>query len=194
MKKTVGLLAVAGLAGTATANSWIIDRPDEVQVGEPFSIMLTIDYDPDVVAEDESGVQGLSAGIFDVLMKDSSTSDYTIDSWTIDEDLIFLTGDLTSSDGQNTFNTNIGQLTLFGPFTKDDPLKVMTINITAGGVGTIDLETSTNVFEVWMGTFDTAESVPADIADAMTSINVVPTPASAALLGLGGLVAMRRRR
>jgi len=200
MKKTAALLAVAGFAAAASANTWIATVTDEnggvVEPGDKLSVNLTIDLDPSVVAMDEVGTQGLSAVILDVVNA-SSTAGYDINGWTVNPDLTFLTGDLTSSDGTQLFNINAGQLTLFGPFSPADPISIIDISIRVGDDplgGVIHLDTNTTAFQTWQGTFDTAESIPGEITESEIRITVVPTPASAALLGLGGLVALRRRR
>jgi len=197
MKKSALLVSILGVAGAAQANTWILDAPAEVGPGETFTVSLTLDYDPDVVAPDEDGNQGLSASIFDVAGSSPDGNSFSVDSWSIAEDLIFLTGDLTTSDGTGLQGVNIGQLTLFGPFTADDPLAVLTFEVTAGPeVNTnIDFSTVTEAFQLWIGVFDdNPTSTPFDPTEGNSNTFVTPTPASAALLGLGGLVALRRRR
>jgi len=194
MKKTALLATILGAAGAAQAGSasWILDAPAEVGFNETFTVSLSLEYASDPVGDEESGLQGLSAAIFDTV---GSGVDYSLDSWSVDEDLTFLAGDLTTSDGQSLFMTNIGQLTLFGPFSKDNPLFVLTMQVTSGEeAGTIDFTTDTANYEEWIGTFAEPESIPGEIAEGSSSTTVIPTPASAALLGLGGLVAIRRRR
>jgi uncharacterized protein (TIGR03382 family) len=144
----------------------------------------------------------LSATIFDTL--NTAGSEFgSITSWNVLNNLADLTGDLTTSDGTNLYGTNAGQLTVFGPFTSANPIDVLEFVFTANdGVVLTDgedivYETSTANLLLWMGD-DKASADAVDITNAVTEgvarIGVVPTPASAALLGLGGLALVRRRR
>jgi uncharacterized protein (TIGR03382 family) len=107
-----------------------------------------------------------------------------------------LTGDLTTTDGVSLFGTNAGQLTVFGPFTSANPVDILEFTWTSNGaVGDVAYATNTSAAVLWIGADkDTAVSVDAQWTDADFKWTVVPTPASAALLGLGGLALVRRRR
>jgi len=194
MKTVAALLTVAGLAGATQAQTltWMHDVPDGTVVNPGESIKVTLSAS----MQGEGEFVALSATIFDTLNTlGGDLGDIT--SWEVLNDLDELTGDLTTTDGDSLFGTNAGQLTVFGPFTSDNPIDVLSLTWTAsegGGGGEVAYETNTKAAVLWIGADkESAVSVDAEAFD--TGFGwLVPTPASAALLGLGGLALARRRR
>ena len=112
----------------------------------------------------------------------------SITSWEVKNNLADLTGDLTTTDGDSLFGTNAGQLTVFGPFSSDNPIDVLCFTWTAAdgvligdGPDTVAYETATSAMVLWVGDDkDSAVSMDANFSDTAFSWTVVPTPASAA--------------
>jgi len=198
--KTAALIAVAGIAAGAQAQngsaSWMADveiSPDGTTAD--WTLSLSMDADTPFVA--------LSATIFDTL--NTAGGDFgSITGWSVLNDLDELTGDLTTTDGDSLFNTNAGQLTVFGPFTSDNPVDVLTFTweaadgfVIGDGPDVVSYSTDTENVTLWVGDDKesaTALDVTGAISEAGFEWTVVPTPASAMLLGLGGLALARRRR
>ena len=191
--KTVAILAVAGLAAGAQAQkaTWIADVDAPVG-GNTATVSLSLSM------EANAPFVALSATIFDTLNVDGMEHGEIV-GWEVKNNLADLTGDLTTTDGHSLFGTNAGQLTVFGPFSSDNPIEVLCFTwegaeITEEGRA-VSYETATQAMVLWIGEDkDTAVSVDADANDAAFGWFVVPSPASAALLGLGGLALARRRR
>ena len=197
--RTAALLAVVGLAGGAYAQSgsgtWMasVNAPDGGTTAE-VTLSLEMSADTPYVA--------LSATIFDTL--NTAGSDFGgITGWSVLNSLDELTGDLTTTDGDSLFGTNAGQLTVFGPFTSANPIDVLSFTWEAddgyviGAGDAVNYSTATENLTLWVGEDKdsaTALDVTADTADVDFGWEVVPTPASMALLGMGGLVLARRRR
>ncbi|MFG0285477.1 MAG: PEP-CTERM sorting domain-containing protein, partial [Phycisphaerales bacterium JB039] len=59
---------------------------------------------------------------------------------------------------------------------------------------TIDMKTTTTQFAVYPSRDSSISETRSPVSEGAASIEVVPAPASLALLGLGGLAAARRRR
>ena len=195
--KTAALIAVAGVAAAAQAQSatWMADVNIVNDTTAEWTLSVEMAADAEFVA--------LSAAIFDTL--NTAGSEFgDITSWEVLNSLDELTGDLTTSDGDSLFGTNAGQLTVFGPFSSDNPIDVLKFTWEAAdgftigdGPDTVSYSTSTESFLIWAGADkESAEAVDAigNVTEAEFNWTVVPTPASAALLGLGGLALARRRR
>jgi uncharacterized protein (TIGR03382 family) len=192
MKSVVALLAVAGLGGMAQAQTleWMASISNtELQPGESTTVTLSA-----TMAGGDEFV-ALAATIFDTVNTNGAGLG-GITGWQVLNDLEMLTGDLTTTDGVSLFGTNAGQLTVFGPFTSANPVDILEFTWTSNGaVGDVAYATNTSAAVLWIGADkDTAVSVDAQWTDADFKWTVVPTPASAALLGLGGLALVRRRR
>jgi uncharacterized protein (TIGR03382 family) len=194
MKSVVALLAVAGLGGMAQAQSlvWMASTDDADLIINPgesitWTLSATMGGNDEFVA--------LAATIFDTLNTNGAGLG-GITSWSVLNDLDQLTGDLTTTDGVSLFGTNAGQLTVFGPFTTANPVDILEFTWTSNGsAGDVAYATKTDSAVLWIGpNMDDAVSVDAQATDTEFGWTVVPTPASAALLGLGGLALVRRRR
>jgi len=182
----------AGCLDTGGGNgAWQIDVTTDdgdtlVEAGETATVTLSLDYIPNV---DGENVQGLSAMIFDTLgVLGADTGE--IVSWEVLNELAFLTGDLTTSDGTSLFGTNAGQLTQFGPFTADDPIAVLQLDwqpdVLEGQ--TVLYQTSTSVLQVWEGDFADPSSIPWNPIDNAVLINVAEAGACVADCNGDGLL------
>ena len=193
--KIAALLAVVGVAGAAQAQSaqWMADVNIVNDTTAEWTLSLDMSADAPFVA--------LSATIFDTLNV-AGAEFGSITSWEVLNSLDELTGDLTTTDGDSLFGTNAGQLTVFGPFTSANPIDVLKFTWEAAdgytigdGGDLVTYQTQTKAMVLWVGDdIDSAASTEAQASDVAFEWTVVPTPASAALLGLGGLALARRRR
>jgi hypothetical protein len=200
MRRVAVLVGVAGLAAGASAQTGSAEWISSVQIADN-NLSAIVTWSADMVAD--TNFFALSATIFDSL--NTAGSDFgSITSWEVLNSLDELTQDLTTTDGDNLYGTNAGQLTVFGPFTSANPIDVLTFTWTADpgfsigdGPDVVSYATSTTTFLLWVGdekkTAD-ALDISDNVAEGSAMWTVVPTPASAMLLGFGGLVLARRRR
>ena len=194
--KTTALIVVAGIAAAAGAQTMTIswtytdngNGDGIIDPGETGTATMWAAMDPD-----QSGTDGGFAGSIYDISGDSRLADGTS---TYDNFLDALTNDGTNNGGGNITNIESFQLPLFfNPFfDASNPIALGALTYTpnsyAGGVATFG---STHVnFDVYTDSFGT--SIPYTGVVNGGSFTIVPAPASMALLGLGGLVATRRRR
>ena len=193
--KTTALIVVAGMAAVASAQtmtiSWMVSDTGNgdgiIEPGESALLSMWASMDP--------GATGFAGSIYDII----GTSNW--DTGTIGEfDYDNLLDELTD-DGTLQANNDITTVESFqlpplfnGNFIADNPIELYNItwtpndysNRTVTG-GTVHIN-----FDVYTDEFGT--SIPYDGDVSGFRFDVVPAPASVALLGLGGLVAVRRRR
>lgn len=169
MKKTIALVAVAALAGTAAADSLTID----------VSGINSWGFQGDAQNESLSVLLGAGATVTGI-------------SW----DVNLTTIGLSWAD-ENTMGFEGGALEV-NPGA-GDAFTVINANYagSAGGValsadGVLDIEFYEVGFDDNAGAVDSYYEAGSSIT--ITGTNFVPTPGSLAVLGLGGLVAGRRRR
>jgi len=128
------------------------DGDPVVDPGEIATITLSLD----LVTQFDAPLVGLAATIFDTLANGPAADKGQIVGWQVLNDLDFLTGDFTQTDGDSLFNTNAGQITSFGPFTFDNPIDVLEFqyqpNEFDGSV--VAYTTDTSDLLVWEGTFE----------------------------------------
>lgn len=194
--KTAAIIAVAGLASAAAAQSATVslthDGGATVNIGDTVTWTLSVAFTGAVAA---TGVNMSIQG--DNTLGSSSSMTYT-----------------ATNGGNNDGASNgagIGFVSLTnslfleafggGAALRDNPLVIGTFSFTAASAGTLTYGVSkgqaTSAFvSVGLSAFADVEfATTGDVAGInVQSLNIVPTPASAALLGLGGLVATRRRR
>jgi hypothetical protein len=169
-----------------------------VEPGETASVLLSIDFDPDVFEKGLTGelVTGLGMARFDTLGGVNAAKG-TILGWQVENNLGEKTGDQTTSDGVSLFGTN-AQQGLGELFVWDDPIDVLSFEWSTEEFGQYSVNYSTSMLEpllVWEGHFgdEFGELVEWDHVEAEVVFQVVPAPASA--LPIAGLVlAMTRRR
>ena len=199
MKNTLALAVVAGLATVASAQDFslsIVDAP--IQVDSTVNTTFTFD-----VIGDASVGTHILGGSFAV---ESNSGLVTNMSWDPADWSQFDTDNGYAGNG-NYNQVIFGQLVIVGvpPFDVPGPgselggvIGTFTVDIAANSAGTIDFsllaQSPFSLEVVDVNTGETAQSVDGNLSLNGASINVVPAPSAMALLGLGGLVAGRRRR
>lgn len=194
--KTFAIAAVAGFAAAATAgNSFSLSI-----VGAPMTVdtsMGAATFTVDVVGDSSFGTH-LLGGAFSMV---SGSSNVTAMSWSANAWSVFNTDG--GYGGNGDYNQVVfGQLVIPGIFPPAPGSElggvIGSMQITVEGAGVLNLDLAGgNPFS--LETVDansgaTASSATGSLSLNGASINLVPAPSAMALLGLGGLVAGRRRR
>ncbi len=173
MTRTIAMIAVAGIAGSAFAQGYSLSASsNSVNVGDVVTITMNFSNNNRVIA---GGIWNFNA--------DNEIGTAASGTWAFPG--IFTVG------GTGVGATLEGARYLQAPSTNDTQGAVFSYawTATAEGIVNIDLE-GINVLTADLGAFGgDATTVSGNV-----QIEVIPTPASAAVLGLGGLVAARRRR
>lgn len=197
--KTAALIAIAGLASVASAQSATVnlthdDADGTIMTGESVTWTLSVSFDG--FAADATAGGGNMA--INGTLGASSAMTYT-------ETNGGNNGGESNGAGIGFVNwTNSLFLEAFNPGSPADrsnPFVVGTFTGTYADVGTtdytVDLGTALSAFlGIDVSAFATTNLNSEDVARNIQRLSVtdIPSPASAALLGLGGLVATRRRR
>ncbi len=172
MTRTIAMIAVAGIAGSAFGQGFALSASsNSVNVGDVVTITMSYNDAGRVIA----------GGIWNFAADGGAAAAGT---WVP-------AGAFTAGgtpDGGSLNGARYLQLPAFANAANGDVFSYAW-TATAEGTFTIDLA-GINVTTAVPGVSATA---PAQV-DGRTVIDVVPTPASAAVLGLGGLAAARRRR
>lgn len=204
--KTAALIAVAGLASVAAAQSVTVnlthdDADSMIFIGESVTWTLSVSFtgfptgavasggNMAINGNNALGTSGemaytaVNGGNAKTTTPESGTSNgagITFVSWT-----------------NSIFLESFGG----GPTVKDNPFVVGTFDFTAGALGTLNYSLvtgqATSAFvSIDESAFSTQNFNLGDVALNIQSLTIteIPSPASAAMLGLGGLVATRRRR
>jgi len=195
MKKTVALLGVVGLAAAASAQSngtYIIMASNDV---DPMNTSTTISV---YAAWDQAnpGDFVLGAGNYDLVASDG---DFTGANLVLGADPPNNAG---TPAGSRVNGAAIGQVhlpTLGLPGSPDNPILLAEYTWTTTNFAnrTVDLSTeNTTQFSVVPGPGGVSINLvnSGAFSAGSGSFNVTPAPSALALLGLGGLVAARRRR
>ena len=188
--KLATLIAVAGIAGVASAQTmtmnWTLsddgDGDGILTPGETGIATMWATMDP--------GTTGFAGSIYN--FNTDGAGAYAFDNL-----LDALTDDGTDDGMGNVTNIESFQLPpFFNPeFIADNPIAIATFTYTPDTYAphTVNFTTADHLnFDVYTDDFGTNEGYTGVVEGG--SFNVVPAPASMALLGLGGLVATRRRR
>jgi len=192
MNKTIAIASVAGFAGLAAAQSsaayTMTASASQVNLGETVTFS--------VMGMATSGQVGNNSGINGVnLSVDIAGGAADLASVVSNDETFGATNVIADAEGFDiSFSANS-----FAGNNFSSGLVLFSFDVTATQLGTLEITTG----QGQVSTFNAAtglpgaftQSVPYDIVDfASASVNVVPTPGAAAVLGLGGLAAARRRR
>ena len=171
-----------------------------VEPGETALITLSLLMESKMYALDQVAI---GRADFDTL-GDIGAEMGKIFDWQVLNILDNLTGDQTTTDGVNLFNTTAAQIDGQGPFADDNPIGVLEFEWAPSIEGAFKVEYGTfthtlgmpGVIQVWIapdhGVYDLAEEWP--VTEAAISFQVVPAPATMGVAALGVLAAARRRR
>lgn len=173
MTRTIAMIAVAGIAGSAFGQGFSLSASsNSVNVGD--DVVITLNYN--------DGARVLSGGIFN-FNADNTNGSAAAGTWAFP-------GTFTIGGTPNGASLE-GARYLQAPNSNAVNGAIFTYVWTATAEGTVNINLEgISVLTGDQGGFGgTATQVAGS-----TSIEVVPTPASAAVLGLGGLAAARRRR
>ncbi len=191
--KTTALIVVAGMAAVASAQtmtiSWMVSDTGNgdgiIEPGESAMLSMWAAMDP--------GATGFAGSIYDII----GTANFDTGTVDVFDNLL----DALTDDGTLGGNNDITGVESFqlpplfnGEFVADNPIELYNITWTPNDYSnrTVTGGTSHINFDVYTDDFGTSQSYAGDVSG--FSFDVVPAPASVALLGLGGLVAARRRR
>ena len=202
MKNVFAIAAVAALAGAATAQDFTITAvaPAAVNPGETYTVefwgaVSGADFVDGFSAMAGFGVDALGSGSV------ASVTEATIADWAAGF------GVPGTVNGANVEGISGGQLAnLFGILNPaidlSNPIMMFTIEVTAGASGSITYVAGNPNVNGGLSFYPDSQDGASIIApnDAGTTLSmvsatttIIPAPASIALLGLGGLVARRRR-
>jgi MYXO-CTERM domain-containing protein len=193
--KSIALLAVAGLATVATAqtnlNVALTFDKTSIAIGETATATVTASWNG-VAGSYMSSVNAnwLASGEF------ASVSNIAAVAW--NNPALGFNGQGTAS-GASVLGVQASQFSLIPPFTATNPILVTTFTVTGTAEGVLSYASTTvtgapSPYSVTGPGF--ADPVVFFTNDAFSSgsLTVTPAPSAMALLGLGGLVAGRRRR
>ena len=182
--KTVAIAAVAGLAVAASAQSVKLTfaaTASEINVGDTVSWSV------------EASFTGLSAtGYFGGFNGDMLASDNSLGTAGNFNNLMGFEGVPASANGADV-NVNIFNSALLG--SDDQSLGVFfTFDVVAEAEGALSYSTA-GIATLFNSDFIFDPAIEFNVFPVNTdTVNIVPAPGALALLGLGGLVAGRRRR
>jgi hypothetical protein len=180
-----------------TQNGDSVVEPGETAIVTLSLLMQSPEYEMDQIA--------IRMAVFDTLGGKGAGLGEIV-GWEVLNGLDDLTGDQTTTDGVNLFNTSAGQIDIQGPFISDNPIDVLEFEWVPKieGAYAVDYETFSHLelgFDEHMVAvaiarepfeYDLIEIWP--VTEAAISFQVVPAPATVGLAALGVLAMGRRRR
>jgi MYXO-CTERM domain-containing protein len=184
--KNIALLVIAGLATGAVAQGVTLNftaNASEVNVGDTISWTVSASF---TGYPDPSAYYGGFVGTFDASDLGLGTAQNFVN-------LMAGTGTPAAANGASVTAVNIFNAALLQTNDPANPIDIFTFDVVAGSVGVLSYNANgTSTVFPNDGIFTLGEEAPTTTSSA--SVNIVPAPGAAALLGLGGLVAARRRR
>lgn len=184
------LIAAAG--AHAQTLTWLTDAPDGTTLQPDDTITVTFS----ALMEEPTGAPfvALSATVFDII-NDVGVDAGQVLTWKFLNDFGMYDPTVLSTDYHSFFDVSVGQLTLFGPFTSDNPVDVFQFSWQATTPGDVAYHTETEAAMLWVGEDkQSATAVAAQPIEAEFGWTVVPAPTTTALITLGALWVVRRRR
>jgi hypothetical protein len=201
MTRHTAILALTALANPTLADgtaTWLWEVSTQngdaiVEPGETATVTISL-----LMQTADAPFIALNTAVFDTL-GDFDAQQGRILGWFLHQPFIDYTGDLTTTDGVNLYNTTAVQLTI-GPFSSDNPIDVLTFEwaptsyqLFEAGYVTQSTYPSLHEVVVWVGEDKvSADSATYPVIEAAIVIGVVPSPATALLLAM--LASIRRRR
>ncbi len=184
MKNAVILTAVAGLAAAASAQSAQIEfsaSATEINVGDTVTFTVSASF------------TGLTAtGYYGGFLGSFLASDAGLGDASNLTSLMSGEGTAPVASGADINNINIFNNALLG--TDDQSIGTFfTFDVTATAEGVLSYD-AVGVSSLFNSDFIFDQAIEVSASVLSDSVNIVPAPGAAALLGLGGLVATRRRR
>ena len=199
MKNAIALAAVAGIASAAAAQSAslsIVPSATTIDSTVTTSFTLSVYGDADFGTAFAGGEFGLSATGGSMVNGMTGAAA----AWGAG-----FQNDRGHAGAGNHDGLVFGQL-IFPPVLNPAPesalpgpvlLGVMTVSIDASSAGVIDWSTAAGMGDFILEVFDNGDASFTQLTSVdhgTARVNIVPAPSAMALLGLGGLVAGRRRR
>lgn len=200
MKKLIVLMLVLGLANVASA---VITYTPTVG-GSNADVLANVG---DLIAVDisASGAADYLLGTGELLVTISGPAQFNadaLDNLTYDPTNTFWdpgVGLIVNSAIDNATNVrvsaaSVSTMSLFWMAMPGDPIGNIIVEYLGGGIATVTIAPN-NAPNAWGNTAYVIDGQAMDdLQAAGLSINIVPEPATIALLGLGGLALLRRRR
>lgn len=174
MTRKIAMIAVAGIAGSAFGQAYTLSASsNSINVGD--TVTITMSY--------SDNNQVISGGIFN-FNADNEIGTAAAGTWNFPG---------TFTVGGTPMGASLeGARYLQAPNSNDVQGAVFSYDWTATAEGVVNI--SLEGINVVIGDLGGFGGTVTPTGAAGTTIEVVPTPASAAVLGLGGLAATRRRR
>ncbi len=194
--KSIALMAVAGLATVASAQSLDITLSWDA---------TSVDFGGTATGTVMASFSGfddgsyLSSVNFDLIASEALGTVGNVGAVAWNNAGLGFDGQGTAS-GADIIGIEASQFSLIPPFSTDNPVMVMSFEFTAGDAeGVLSYSSSTAAgapfsFSVTGPNFSDQPVGFDDSSFSGDSLRIVPAPSAMALLGLGGLVAGRRRR
>jgi len=193
--KSIALMAVAGLTTVASAQSLSVNLSFDataIAIGETATATLSASFtgQPDGAYLSSVNIDLIANGAF------VSAGNVGAVAW--NNAGLGFDGQGVAS-GADVLGVNASQFSLIPPVTAGSPIAIMSFTVTGTAEGSLTYSSSTAdgapfSFSVTGGAFSDQPVSYDDSALSSGTLRVTPAPSAMALLGLGGLVAGRRRR
>ncbi|MEM9560100.1 MAG: hypothetical protein AAF995_07305 [Planctomycetota bacterium] len=199
MKTAFAAAVLAGVAGIASAQSLdVVASPNSILPGGSYDVQVFANSDGSIAA----GANGIAFAGFGltVSVDNGSIGLAGGDTSAINTALLF--GATVDDNGDGSFTLVGGQTAnLFGllnpGINQEDPILLFSFTVSGAAEGTSTVsvgQADGRDFAIAWYPDSQAGASETFITSGSATVDVVPTPAAAGLLGLGGLVAARRRR
>ena len=186
--KNIAMIAIAGLAAGASAQGVTLTfsaDASEVTVGDTITWTVAASF---TGFADASAYYGGFVGAF-------NASDNGLGTAGAFMNMMAGEGTPQAANGASVEAVNIFNAALLGSNDPANPIDIFSFEVVAGAAGSLSY-TANGVNTVFPddGIFTLGEEFAGQTSSDAVTINPIPAPGAVALLGLGGLVAARRRR